>query len=398
MSSFSYEAQTPTGQALSGTLAATDQQAAQQVLESLHLRVMALTPAAGAAKPARARTLSATDFQMFNQQLAYLATAGLPVEQGLRLIAQDVRSGRLSNTINAVAADLDRGVPLADAFGRYSHQFPPFYGQLIAAGVKSNNLPAMLLNLGRHLELLANLRAALWRAAAYPMVLFLGLMAVATLISWIILPQFRLIFMDFRTQLPAITEFVLAIGPFIPFVALAAVILVVGLPLLWGLLGALGFGAGLTDLLLWVPLLGPVLKRNLMARWCDALMLGVQAGLALPEALTLAEEAVGSPLLVADSQVILACVTGGGDMSRVPGLRVLSPTIVTAMQLAIDQNDLANVLESLALMYQQQAQQRLTMLPTLVTPLLMVIVGSGMGLLIVAMFLPLVRLIQSVSG
>lgn len=397
MGNFSYEAQTTSGQALSGTLSAADHAAAQRVLENLHLRVINLAPEAGG-KPARAKTLSGSDFQMFNQQLAYLASAGLPVEQGLRLIAQDVRSGRLANTIRAVADELDRGVPLAQAFGNHAQQFPPLYGQLIAAGVKTNNLPGMLLNLGRHLELLAHLRAALWRAVAYPLVLFIALLTIVSFISWVVLPQFVTIFNDFRTRLPVLTEFVLAVGPYVPAVAISLVVLLVGFPLIWEGLRYLGLGAGIVDLLLGVPLIGSVLRRNLIARWCDALLLGVNAGLALPEALALAEQAVGSPTLAVDAQALAAQVAAGGSVTSTLGLRVLPPTVVTAIQLGTDQNNLAGVLESLAQMYQQRAQQRLTLVPAVLTPVLMLIGGSGIGLMILALFLPLVSLIQSVSG
>ncbi len=77
----------------------------------------------------------------------------MPVEQGLRLIAQDMRSGRLSATVRTIVAELESGRTLSEAFDRHRAQFPPLYARLVEAGIKSNNLSGILFNLGEHLEL-----------------------------------------------------------------------------------------------------------------------------------------------------------------------------------------------------------------------------------------------------
>src|SRR3954468_18223137 len=107
--SFAYQAQTPDGLRMSGTVDAPDVGEATRRLVELGLRVSEIAPAPRAARP---RALRATDFAAFNQQLAHLAKAGLPLEHGLRLIAADLHSGRLSRTVELVAAELERGTPL----------------------------------------------------------------------------------------------------------------------------------------------------------------------------------------------------------------------------------------------------------------------------------------------
>src|ERR1043165_6288520 len=142
---FAYQAQTVEGQPISGTIEATDFEHATRLLQALRLRVLSLEPEPVAPRP---KPLRGEDFSIFNQQLAQLTAAGLPVEHGLRLIAQDMRSGRLAETIRQVAEELERGTPMGEAFEKYHTHFPPLYGKLVEAGVRSNNLPAMLLNLG----------------------------------------------------------------------------------------------------------------------------------------------------------------------------------------------------------------------------------------------------------
>src|SRR5690349_20353657 len=145
LSSFAYIAQTLEGQPMTGTIDAADLDDANKRLADLRLRVIRLDPAQ---RPVRAKPLSGEDFAAFNQQLAHLASAGLPIEQGLRLIAEDLHHGGLAQSVREVSEELERGVPLGEAFKRHETQFPPLYGTLIDAGVRTGNLPAVLLNLG----------------------------------------------------------------------------------------------------------------------------------------------------------------------------------------------------------------------------------------------------------
>src|SRR5262245_14562380 len=107
LSAFAYIAQTFDGQSMSGTIDASSLDDAANRLSNLRLRVIHLDPAQ---RPARARPLVGEDFAAFNQQLAHLSAAGLPIEQGLRLIAEDLRHGGLAQSVRNVSAELERGV------------------------------------------------------------------------------------------------------------------------------------------------------------------------------------------------------------------------------------------------------------------------------------------------
>src|SRR4051812_38348361 len=124
---FSYRAQTEEGAAMTGTIDAPDIQRAGQQLESLKLRILDLAPV----REVKPKALRGEDFLAFNQQLTHLTKAGLPVEQGLRLMAEDMRGGRLAATVNEVADELERGRPLGEAFEAHRGRFPDLYGRLI---------------------------------------------------------------------------------------------------------------------------------------------------------------------------------------------------------------------------------------------------------------------------
>src|SRR4051812_18058487 len=119
--SFTYAATTAAGEKLSGTVDAADADAARRQLEALALRIETIgeTPSTSRARPLRGQ-----EFLAFNQQLAQLTRAGLPIEQGLRLIAEDLGSGRMAEATRQIAEDLERGQPLAEAFERRRTTFP----------------------------------------------------------------------------------------------------------------------------------------------------------------------------------------------------------------------------------------------------------------------------------
>lgn len=410
---YAYEAHAPDGQAFRGSLDASDLEDAQRRLRSLGLRVTKIEPAQRPPRPAR---LGADEFHAFNQQLAHLAQSGLPIEQGLRLIAQDMRSGRMADSVRAVADELERGVPLEQAFSRHAGRFPTLYGRLVEAGVKSNNLAAVLLNLGRHLELVARMRASLWRTVSYPLMVFLALLVVLAFISRFVLPQFELMFseMNFvvyrwdrftatmtRTDLglPITTQVLLVAGRAIPYVLLGTLLLIGGLLVLWAMLRASGTDRLVIDnVVLRLPLVGPVLRRSLVARWLDAVGIGVAANLDLPGAIELAGDAVRSPRLRHDGEQLIEALSAGRSVENTGPLSLLPATVPATLALASQQADLPPALQSLARLYEQQAELRLGRIPLILTPLLLLLVALSIGLVIGGLMHPLVRMLQMISS
>lgn len=406
--SFAYEAQTPDGQRFKGTLEAASPEEVQARLSALQLHVLSVVPVERAAK-ARGSGLGADEFLIFNQQLAHLTEAGLPVERGLRLIAIDLKSGRLSRAAQGVAEQLERGVPLEQAFAGNSAQFPPLYGKLVEAGAKAGNLPAMLFNLGRHLELKERLRQSLWRTVSYPVVVLVALSLVLLFVSLRVLPFFQNMFevmaRDFRHPewfggpsfegIPWPTQLLMNIGGIYPFV-LAGVAGVVALVL--GVDGAIKLsgqpGIRWLDALRHTPLIGKILRLSLLARWIDAVRLGIEAGLDLPRAIALAGDATsGSQRLARDSAELAELISGGKPLVGYQG-RVIPATIPAAIELGSATADLPAVLWTLTRMYEEQAEHRLRLLPAIITPLMMIGVGGGIGLCIAALLLPYSQLLR----
>jgi type IV pilus assembly protein PilC len=400
LSAFVFQAQSAAGEPVTGTINANSVVDAHRQLNSMHLRAIELDPIR--AQPQKAKRLTGDDFQAFNLQLAHLATAGLPVEKSLRLIAKDMRTGGLARSVDRVAADLEAGQSLPEAFAKHASQFPLLYSELLSAGIRTGNLSGMLLSLGRHLDLVKRLRGMLWRAAAYPIMVLASLVLVIGFLGIVVLPKFKSTFGDFKIQLPAITLLVLGISDFIvgswPILLSVFLFLFIGLPLLLRTQPPLLQQKIRESLLLPWPLIGPAMRRNLLARWCDALKLSVEAGMDLPAGITMAGNAIGSPRLIEDGAILVETINAGRSLEDAIGIRLIPPTVSAVIAMASSNNDLAAGLSTLGNLFQQQAELRMSMIPTVLTPVLIMLIACVVGLVVIALFAPMIALIQSVCG
>jgi type II secretory pathway component PulF len=408
VSSFAYEAQSADGHIFSGTIDAVAITDAAAQLQSLQLQLTRLEPIA---RPTPA-PLNTADFLLFNQQLAHLTAGGLPVERSLRLMAREMGGKQQSAALNTIADELEKGTPLPQAFAAQSRNFPPLYVQLLEAGIRGNNLPGMLFNLGRHVQFLERLRAAWWRAASYPlMVLFALLMVMSFIWTWI-LPQFLPLSYGpvWQQTSYGFPQFVgMGVDPGVQFflwlanvvgysvMALIAAVLLTTLACI--ILSRTGRSSSLVEsFVLPIPLIGPILKWNLIARWCDALHLGVQAGMPLPTAIGMARDAVDSSRLRLDSQSLIDTITAGNPLDADAQVHFLPPLVPASLQMGIDRNDLPAAVAILTQMYQEQAEIRLALLPRVLSPLLLILTAACIGLAVCAMIMPLVAIIRSLSG
>jgi len=239
-------------------------------------------------------------------------------------------------------------------------------------------------------------RAALWRALAYPIVVLAAVSLILLFLGYVVIPQFAKLFDDMHGQLPRITEAILAMRYVMPGFVAFVVVAFLGFPLLWQLLRATGHDRAIIDrLVLPLPLIGPILKANLASRWCDAVKIGVSAGLDLPRAIDLASDAVASPAARRDGDALRAALESGRTLESVQHTRVLPATVPAAMSFSSKHHNLAETMATLAQMYQQQADMRLAILPAILTPVLVLFLAVIIGTIIAGLFLPFLSLISA---
>ena len=414
---FRYEGLAPDGGTVLGTIDAASEAEGRERLRSLALSIRAFE----SVMPVRTTPLNADDLAAFNDQLAQLARAGLPVEQGLMLLASDMSRGRLRRAVEAVSNDLHRGMTLPQAIDAHRRAFPPLYANVVDAGIRTNNLPAVLFNLSRHLDLTRRIRASVSRAVAYPAMVLLAIVVVSAFLSAYVLPSMMAIFegeggTKYLTKMfygraslfapppppptvPMITQIALQFGKVSPYIAAVVIVVVVGSIFIWPFVRGTALGRSLVDSWLSrLPLFGPPLRFSLIGRWCDALRIGISAGLDLPDSLSLASRTVGSGRVAVDAARLSQAASTGAKIDSVGQLNLLPVAVPAAIEIGLRSGTLPETLDALSTLYLRQAESRAKLIPLVLTPILVLILAVVLGALMTALFAPLTQLLRAVTG
>lgn len=393
-----YRAQTPDGQNIQGTLEALDANEARQQLVSLGLTVLEMQPVKESFLSMPRRSVTGKDLQLFNQQLINLTQSGLPVEQGLKLIAHDIASRKLKKAVAHVVSELDAGKPLAEAFDSQRKYFPAMYAKIMEVGTRTGRLPGVLFNLGQHLQMASQLKTSLIRACAYPLVIFCFFLLMMGVMSFYVGPEFEKIFEDFDTALPELTVLIMNLIQFSAYILPFVFVILIGSFLSLGMLRLTPFWKWIIDFIMCcVPFLGAVLKRSMIARWCDAVRIGVDASMDLPAAMGLASDLLHSPIIDQDTKKVIACIEEGRPFAAIESLSILPATVLASIELAENAQSLSSSLEDLSSMYRQQADLKSTTLETVLSPMCLIGIAILMGMCCLGFFLPLVKLITNLT-
>jgi type II secretory pathway component PulF len=398
MATFEYSALTSGGRLMKGTIEAGSPEEAGTSLEAMGLRVNLLEKAR-ASRPHTA--IGRNEFVLFNQQLASIAKAGIPLERGLRELSQDMASKSMRQLIDAIADDLEKGTSVQDAFEKRQKQFPPLYGRILKVGVETGRLSEMLASLNRHLELVGHTRRIVFEAVCYPAVIFVLSMVIITLVSRFIIPQFAAVLGEMAGgRLNPMTQFVFGLaGHIIPF--WIGVAMIVGLLVfVFSALSSTPAGRRFREgFFLRLPVLGKLYRNSLLSRMAEAMAVLIEAGSDVPECLRLGAASAGSELLTLDSEYVAGRLERGENILQAGQGAVMLPRLfLYSVQLGGQRNELQENLHSLADMYADQARSAQSRLQSLLLPAMVVVVGGVIAMNVLAIFLPMVQVIASLGG
>ncbi len=397
MSIFEYQALTTAGRLMKGTVEAGSAGQAAELLREMQLTVNEVSQAA---TPKIKTPVGRNTFLLFNQQLASITRAGIPLERGLRELANDISSRSMRKLVNEIAGDLEAGMPIEEAFQKREKYFPPLYGRILKAGVETGRLSEMLVSLNRQLEVTNQTRRIVFEAIAYPLVV-LGIAVVIMLFLFtFLIPQFRNIYNDFDTQLPALTEAILSISYHsLPIGAGLGVfiLLILGIS---AILSCFSWGKRFKErLYLAIPVFGRLYHNGLLSRMAETMALLIDAGCDMPTCIRLAASATGSERLKAESELLAGQVERGNNIIEAGQSCSFIPRLFFySIQLGSQRNELKDNLYSLADMYAHQVLCYQARLQAGLLPVVLILVGGFIGLTVIGLFLPMISLIQGVSG
>jgi len=397
MATFEYNALTSAGRLMKGTIEAGTNQEADDLLKQMQLVVNSVEKAK-AEKPKTA--IGRNEFVLFNQQLASITKAGIPLERGLRELAGDISSRSMRRLVNAIADELEAGVSIDKAFEK--KHFPPLYGRILKAGVETGRLSEMLTSLNRHLEMATQTRRIIFEATTYPAVILVLASIILTGVFMFIIPQFQSVLEEMTDggSLPGITRLFLSMSqnvvPFWTSVGLVIAVIVA----LFVMLSASAAGRRFKEsLLLSTPVIGRVYHSSMLSRLAEGLAIMVAAGSDMPVSLRLSSGATGSEKLILESEALAAQIEQGANILEAGQLcRVIPRLFLYSIQLGTQRNELQDNLYSLGQMYAEQARCGQARLQAVLLPVMLIGVGCFLAITILAMFLPMIGIITALSG
>jgi type IV pilus assembly protein PilC len=335
------------------------------------------------------------DLTLFTRQLATMMKAGVPLLQSFDIVGKGHANPSMSKLIMDLRADIETGTSLNNAFRKYPLYFDPLFCNLVGAGEQAGILEDLLTRLAIYKEKTLALKAKIKSALMYPIaILAIAFIVTAVIMIWVV-PAFKEVFTSFGADLPAPTLFVMAMSDFM--VKWWYVIF-------GGLFGAIYFffqawrrslkmQQAMDRLLLRLPVFGDVIRKATIARWTRTLATMFAAGVPLVEALDSVGGASGNAVYLDATKKIQTEVSTGTSLTAAMQNANVFPNMVTQMvAIGEESGALDGMLGKVADFYEEEVDEAVGALSSLMEPLIMVILGVLIGGLVVAMYLPIFKL------
>jgi type II secretory pathway component PulF len=335
-----------------------------------------------------------------NDQIAAMARAGLPLDRGLSELAREMRRGRLRTVTEALANDLRSGKTLPEAVAQQKRQLPSYYSALLTAGMRSGRLPEVLATLGGYTRQLSLLGSILIEALFYPAIVLIVGYSLFLAVLYFIAPQFKKIFDEFGLQLPAFTQLFLDASDHLLVLAAAPIGAVIGVLVLYFVTTRTPRGKWLaSQVISSVPIIGKFLRSARLAAFTELLALLVKYGVPLPEAFRLAGQGSSDAVIRATAEDVALSLERGTPLGQSLQGRGLVPEWTAWMTANGEaRGDLADTLEEIAELYRRQVDGRAAILRSILPgALIFLVAGLFIGSFVMAMFLPLIKLLEGLS-
>jgi type IV pilus assembly protein PilC len=343
--------------------------------------------------PQRSRIPTAA-FLVFNQELATLLKAGMPLVQSLDLLRRRVESPAFRRVLDDVHEKVKAGTALSDAFAAHGSLFPSVYTASLLAGERSGSLDAVLRRFVEYSKIVATVRRKTLSALIYPAILTtLAIVLVAIIALWVI-PAFTDFYATFGAELPLVTRVIVRASAFLRSQGLLIVVVLLAAGAgvtVW--LRQPGRGAQLDRAMLRLPVLGDVARKFATSQMARTLATLLGGGLPLVNALDIAARSVGNRFMARELEVVSTRVREGASLASALEARGVFPEVAVKMtEVGESTGALQDMLNTAADFYDEEISTRMERFVTLVEPVLLVMMGIVIAGLLLALYLPLFQL------
>ena len=388
----------PSGQIVEGVYSADNEDRLRHELEEKGLYVLSLQPKGAIAGVAislpQRHSIASREFLMFNQELATLLKAGMPLVQSLDLLKRRVQSPTFRAVLEDVHEKVRSGTALSDAFAAHGALFPSVYVASLLAGERSGNLDTVLRRYVDYARVIATVKRKTVSALVYPMILIALALGMVALIVLKVVPAFSDFYVSFGANLPLVTRIIVGVSDVIRSQLLLIVIALVAVTV-----GAVawikqpGQQARFDRMILGVPVVGNIAAKFATSQMARTIATLLGGGLPLVNALEIAAKSIGNQFMAAQLDIVNVRVREGESFSAALEARGVFPDVAVKMaEVGESTGALQEMLNTVADFFDEEITTNMERFVTLIEPALLVVIGIVIAGLLLALYMPLFQL------
>ncbi|MBM5571882.1 MULTISPECIES: type II secretion system F family protein [Deefgea] len=394
---FHWKGKDRTGKAISGEMRASGEAVVKNTLRRQGVNVVSI-------KKVRMRggsKITETDIAMFTRQLATMLKSGVPLLTSFDIVAKGHANPSVTKLLTEIKTDIETGSSLTQAFRKHPLQFDTLYCNLVQAGEQAGILDALLARLATYKEKILAVKKKIKSAMFYPTAIIVAAFIITAVIMIFVIPAFKDLFSSFGADLPAPTLFVMAISDF--FVSYWYIIFGGIFGGVWLFMNAWQRSEAMQifmdRLILKLPVFGQIVKNATIARWTRTLSTMFAAGVPLVESLESVGGAAGNYIYKMATKKIQSEVSTGTSLTVAMQNANVFPNMVMQMtSIGEESGSLDAMLSKVADYYEEEVDNAVEALSSLMEPVIMVVLGTLIGGLVIAMYLPIFKMGAAVGG
>jgi type IV pilus assembly protein PilC len=355
--------------------------------------------AAKTTRPKRAKGVNSKNLAVFTRQFSVMIDAGLPLVQCLEILGSQEEDKNFSSVILATRGDVESGASLADAMKRHPKVFDPLFTNMIAAGEAGGILDTILKRLATYIEKAVKLKGQVKSAMIYPVAVVVIATLVVGVILWKVIPTFANLFAGLGAELPLPTRVVIGLSNAL---VRYGIFMIIGLAAAgWGFKSYYATPKGrrvIDAIVLKLPILGNLMRKIAVARFCRTLSTLLASGVSILEALDITAKTAGNAIVEEAIQTTRKSIERGETIAQpLKDTAVFPPMVVQMIGVGEATGALDTMLSKIADFYEEEVDVAVAGLLTLMEPLMIALLGGVVGGIVIAMYMPIFALISKLT-
>lgn len=394
LSTFSWEGKDKKGTRIKGEMEGTSES-----LVRSQLRKQGINPIAVRKKSqlfgARKKPITTGDIAIFSRQMATMMSAGVPLVQALEIIGKGHENPSMGELINAIKVDIEGGSTFAEALAKHPAHFDDLFVNLVDAGERSGALETLLDKIATYKEKTEAIKKKVKKALTYPAAVLVVAFIVTGILLIFVVPQFQDLFQGFGADLPAFTQFIINLSAWVQanWWVVVGVIVALGVAHRQAMIRSGSYRRLKDRVMLRVPIVGDILRKSAIARFARTLSTRFAAGVPLVDALDSVAGASGNIVYQEAIEQMRDQVSTGQQLQLTMAQAGVFPSMATQMvAIGEESGSLDSMCAKVAEFYEEEVDNMVDNLSSLMEPMIMAVLGILVGGLVVGMYLPIFKL------